>query len=91
MKKKLDAGEVTFEDCMDAHNGWKAHAERGKKKPGKPKKKNRAAPNTYYLVGKMDALFNELFKDYIKEGKADVKDIGEPSGGCAGEGHRNKV
>lgn len=69
MKALLDAGEVTFEACKEAHDGWKAHAERGRKKPGKPKRKDRSVPNTYYLVRKMDDLFNELFKEYIPKEK----------------------
>lgn len=76
MKKLLDRGECTFEACKEAHQGWKAHAERGRKKKGKPKKANRSRPNTYYLVREMDELFNELFAEYIKSekgGKTDGK------------------
>ena len=47
MKKLLDSGKVTIEDCKKAHNGWKAHAKRG---------------DTYYLLRKMDKRFNELFE-----------------------------
>lgn len=61
MKKLLDKGECSLEACYEAHNGWKAHAKRG---------------DTYYLLRKMDAFFEELFKDYIKkEDKTDVKTV----------------
>lgn len=46
MKKLLDEGKVSIEDCEAAHRGWKAHAKRG---------------DTYYLVKKMDAFYKELF------------------------------
>ena len=76
MKKQLDKGECTFEAVKEAHSGWKAHAERGRKKKGKPRQKNRSVPNTYYLVRKMDGLFSELFKEYIeKEAEQNVKAI----------------
>lgn len=52
MKKLLDEGKITFKACQEAHNGWKAHAQRG---------------NTYYLLKAMDKRFRELFKDYINK------------------------
>lgn len=59
MKKLLDEGKITFEACLEAHNGWKAHAKRG---------------DTYYLLKAMDKRFSDMFKDYInkeeKNGKA---------------------
>lgn len=74
MKKLLDNGECTLAACYEAHDGWKAHVERGRKKPGKPRKENRSTPNTYYLVRKMDIFFYELFKEHIeKEAKENVK------------------
>lgn len=80
MAKLLKEGKCTFEACKEAHNGWKAHAQRGKKKKGEPRgKKSRA--NTYYLVRKMDALFDELFKDYIEKEAKNVKTIEQPAGG----------
>lgn len=59
MKKQLDLGNCTFQACKEAHNGWKAHAKRG---------------DTYYLVRRMDALFNELFKDHIQKEKEEKQD-----------------
>lgn len=47
MKKLFDAGKIDIKACEEAHNGWKAHAMRG---------------DTYYLIRKMDKLFNEYFK-----------------------------
>lgn len=52
MAKLYANGEIKLEDCQMAYNGWRAHAVRG---------------NTYYLVRKMDRLFNDLFKEK-KEG-----------------------
>lgn len=52
MKKLLDEGKVTFEACLEAHNGWKAHAKRG---------------DTYYLLKAMDKRFSDMFKDYINK------------------------
>lgn len=76
MKKLLDDGKCTFQSCREAHQGWKAHAERGRKKKGKKKKANRSSPNTYYLVRKMDKYFDDLFADYIqKEDKTDGKTV----------------
>jgi len=59
MKKQLDLGNCTFQVCKEAHNGWKAHAKRG---------------DTYYLIRKMDALFAELFKEYIQKEKEEKQD-----------------
>ena len=69
MKKLLDRGECSFEACKEAHQGWRAHAERGRNKKNKKKNeaKKKSKPNTYYLVKKMDELFNELFAEYIKK------------------------
>jgi len=94
MRKQLDLGNCTFKACKEAHEGWKAHAERGKKKKGKPRPKNRHRADTYYLVRKMDALFNELFKDYIekeKEAKPNVKAIIDTPGRFACEGHEHEI
>lgn len=52
MKKLLDKGECTLKACREAHNGWKAHAQRG---------------DTYYLLRKMDNYFDELFKEHIEK------------------------
>lgn len=52
MKKLLDRGEVTFQACLEAHQGWKAHAKRG---------------DTYYLIREMDKRFSETFKEYINK------------------------
>lgn len=65
MKKLLDNGEVTFEDCLMAHNGWKAHA--GWRSENSKKEKKRIKPNTYYLLRKMDQWFNDLFSEYINK------------------------
>ena len=59
MKKQLEKGNCTFQACKEAHNGWKAHAQRG---------------DTYYLIRRMDALFAELFKEYIQKEKEEKKD-----------------
>lgn len=58
MRNLLSEGRISFEACVDAHRGWKAHAVRG---------------DTHYLIRKMDSLFNELFEDEIKEAKENVK------------------
>lgn len=63
MKCLLDRGEVTFEDCLMAHNGWKAHAGWRSENSRKGDKK-RIKPNTYYLLRKMDQWFNDLFSEY---------------------------
>lgn len=52
MAKLYQEGKVDIEACMEAHNGWKAHAGRG---------------DTYYLIRKMDKLFDELFKEAKNE------------------------
>lgn len=70
MRKLLSEGKITFEACKDAHKGWKAHAERGRRKRKKltpQQRKRRSMPNTYYLVRKMDEYFSELFKDEISK------------------------
>lgn len=82
MAKLFKEGKCTFEACKDAHNGWKAHAQRGKKKRGEPRGK-RSRANTYYLVRKMDALFDELFKDYIEKEAENVKTTKRTAGGGA--------
>ena len=52
MQKLCAAGEVTAKECREAYMGWRAHAQRG---------------NTYYLLRKMDAWFNELLKNEIEK------------------------
>lgn len=64
MKKMLDEGKVSYQACKEAHEGWKAHALRNKKKKGQARYK--ARPDTYYLARKMDKYFEELFKN-VKE------------------------
>lgn len=79
MKKLLDRGECTLDACREAHNGWKAHAKRG---------------DTYYLVRRMDGLFNELFKEHLekeKEAQKNVETFKQPSGGIVSEGHGDEV
>lgn len=77
MAKLMERGECTLKACYEAHNGWKAHAQRG---------------DTYYLVRKMDALFNELFKEYIeKEAKANGKIIEQPACRSVSKGHGDEV
>jgi len=74
MKKQADKNGCTMLACYEAHNGWKAHAQRGAKKQGKPRKKNSSRPNTYYLTRNMDKYFNNLFKENIeKEAEKDGK------------------
>lgn len=60
MKKLLDDGKCSFQDCKESHQCWIAHAKRG---------------NTYYLRKKVDKLFNELFKEYIKKEENNVSII----------------
>lgn len=70
MRKLLTEGRITFRACIDAHEGWKAHAERGRKKKKEMtarQRKRRSMPNTYYLVRKMDKYFFALFKDEIEK------------------------
>lgn len=59
MRRLLTEGRIDLQACKDAHNGWKAHAQRG---------------DTYYLIRKMDRMFFELFKDELeKEANKNVK------------------
>ena len=60
MRKLLVEGKVTLQACVDAHNGWKAHAQRG---------------NTYYLIRKMDKMFYELFKNEIEKTKKEENNV----------------
>lgn len=60
MRKLLAEGKVTLQACVDAHNGWKAHAQRG---------------NTYYLIRKMDKMFYELFKNEIEKTKKEENNV----------------
>lgn len=89
MRKLLDKGEIEFQACKDAHAGWKAHAQRnhGRKGGGKAE---RATPDTYYLVRKMDNLFKQLFADYLKEDN-NGKVIKPAPGRSTSEGHENKI
>ena len=52
MAKLYHEGKVDIKACKEAHNGWKAHASRG---------------DTYYLIRKMNKLFDELFKEAENE------------------------
>ena len=52
MRKLLDEGAIDFQACIDAHDGWKAHARRG---------------DTYYLLRKMDRWFADLFKEQLNK------------------------
>ena len=70
MKGLLDKGEVTFEDCLMAHQGWKAHAG-WRSENARNSGKKRVTPNTYYLLRKMDQWFDDLFSEYIP--KKEVK------------------
>lgn len=49
MARLLGRGEVTYQACVEAHQGWRAHASRG---------------DTYYLIRRMDNLFKELFEKH---------------------------
>ena len=70
MKGLLDKGEITFEDCLMAHQGWKAHAG-WRSENTRNSGKKRVTPNTYYLLRKMDQWFDDLFSEYIP--KKEVK------------------
>lgn len=49
-KKKVEAGEMKFEDAKEAYQSWKTHVERG---------------DTYYLLQEMDCYFYSLFFNYL--------------------------
>ena len=50
-----DDSKIEFEDVRTSYQAWRAHAAHG---------------NCYYLISKMDAYFDDLFKDHIKDDKA---------------------
>lgn len=51
-RKLLDKGQITMESIHQSYQSWKGHALRG---------------NCYHLVKQMDELYNNLFKEDIKD------------------------
>lgn len=46
----LDKGKITMEKIQQSYGSWRSHAEKG---------------NCYHLIRETDALFEELFSDYL--------------------------